>query len=101
MISEKKIRNKRNIIEYPIITDKTTKNIENNIYYFKVKISSKKHEIKKAIENIFNVKVTKINTIIFSTKTKNIGKFKKQIKEYKKAIVKLQDSDKINLFENT
>lgn len=93
-------RNSINIIEYPIITDKTTKNIENNLYYFKVNINSKKNQIKKAIEQIFDVKVSKVNTSISKPKNKTIGKFKGKTKRYKKAIIKLQDTYKINLFEN-
>nr|YP_009398293.1 ribosomal protein L23 [Thaumatella adunca]ARW67479.1 ribosomal protein L23 [Thaumatella adunca] len=87
------------IIRYPIITDKTTKNIENNVYYFNVNRKSNKHQIKKAIEQIFNVKVKKINTMNSSPKTKTIGKFKGQTTKYKKAIVKLHEEYKINLFE--
>ena len=100
MISTKQIRRKVNIIEYPIITDKTTKNIENNIYYFQVNVKSKKSEIKFAIEKIFDVKVKKVNTSMSSPKTKTIGKFKGRTKKYKKAIIKLKDSYKIDLFEN-
>nr|ARW64192.1 ribosomal protein L23 [Chondria sp. (in: red algae)] len=100
MISEKILRKKINIIKYPIITDKTTKSIENNIYYFKVDINSKKNEIKEAVEKIFDVKVKRINTNIVAPKSKNIGKIKGQIKKYKKAIIKLHNTDKINLFDN-
>jgi len=100
MISEKTLRKKISIIKYPIITDKTTKNIENNVYYFKVDINSKKNEIKEAVEKVFDVKVTKINTSIVAPKNKNVGKIKGQIKKYKKAIIKLQNTDKIILFDN-
>ena len=88
------------IINKPIITDKTTKNIENNVYYFEVNKSSNKNEIKIAIENIFDVQVDKVNTSMSAPKTKRVGKFKGKVKKYKKAIVKLKDSYRINLFEN-
>nr|ARW63769.1 ribosomal protein L23 [Chondria sp. (in: red algae)] len=102
MIQEKntKSRTDISIIKYPIITDKTTKNIENNIYYFQVNIRSKKNEIKTAIEEIFNVKVAKVNTSISAPKSKTIGKFKGKLKRYKKAIVKLKDTYTINLFDS-
>nr|YP_009391688.1 ribosomal protein L23 [Laurenciella marilzae]ARW59832.1 ribosomal protein L23 [Laurenciella marilzae] len=100
MILNKKISNIIDIIKYPIITDKTTKDIENNIYCFQVDKNSNKKEIKIAVENTFNVKVDKINTSIYPTKTKRVGKFKGTITKYKKAIIKLKNSYTINLFES-
>nr|WMP11879.1 50S ribosomal protein L23 [Laurencia australis]WMP12090.1 50S ribosomal protein L23 [Laurencia australis] len=88
------------IIKYPRITDKTTKDIENNVYCFQVDKNSNKIDIKKAIENIFDVKVEKVNTTMSPPKTKTVGKFKGKIKKYKKAIVKLKNSYTINLFES-
>lgn len=88
------------IIKYPIITDKTTKSIENNIYYFNVTTNSNKNDIKTAIENIFDVKVKKVNTLNSPPKTKTIGKFKGKKAKCKKAIVQLHQGYKINLFED-
>nr|YP_009395214.1 ribosomal protein L23 [Bryothamnion seaforthii]ARW63982.1 ribosomal protein L23 [Bryothamnion seaforthii] len=88
------------IIQYPIITDKTTKNIENNVYSFKVKKQSKKNDIKEAIEYIFDVKVKKINTLNYPIKTKSVGKFKGNKTQYKKAIITLKEKYQINLFED-
>lgn len=89
-----------NIIEYPIITDKTTKNIEDCVYYFRVSTSSKKDEIKKAIEKIFDVKVQRVNTSICASKAVTMGKLKGRTKKYKKAIIKLKDGYSINLFKD-
>ncbi len=88
------------IIRYPIITDKTTKDIENNKYYFKVKKNSNKQEIKITIENIFNVKVKRINTLNIGPKTKTIGRFKGKTTQYKKAIIQLHQEYKIQLFDD-
>nr|YP_009395830.1 ribosomal protein L23 [Herposiphonia versicolor]ARW64810.1 ribosomal protein L23 [Herposiphonia versicolor] len=88
------------IIRYPIITDKTTKDIENNKYYFKVTKNSNKNDIKKTIEYIFNVKIKKINTINYAPKSKTIGKFKGKLTQYKKAVVKLHKEDTIKLFDD-
>ena len=88
------------IIRYPIITDKTTKDIENNKYYFKVERHSKKNDIKEIIEYIFDVKVKKINTLNYAKKNKTIGKFKGRTSEYKKAIIKLHKEYTIKLFED-
>lgn len=88
------------IIKYPIITDKTTKNIENNTYYFNVSKQSNKQEIKKVIEYVFDVKIKKINTINNPPKIKTVGKFKGRKTQYKKAIVQLHKEYKINLFND-
>ena len=88
------------IIRYPIITDKTTRNLEKNTYYFSVTRNSNKKEIKETIEKIFQVKVKKINTLIMPTKTKTIGRFKGRITKNKKAIVQLHEEYSINLFNN-
>jgi len=92
-------KNKIDIIRYPIITDKTTKEIENNTYCFNVTTESTKNEIKIAIEDIFKVKVKKINTIKNPPKTKTVGRFKGKKSTYKKALIKLHDNYKINLFD--
>nr|YP_009396238.1 ribosomal protein L23 [Melanothamnus harveyi]ARW65428.1 ribosomal protein L23 [Melanothamnus harveyi] len=92
-------KNKIDIIRYPVITDKTTKEIENNTYCFNVTANSNKKEIKIAIEEIFKVKVKKVNTITNPPKTKTVGRFKGKKTNYKKALIKLVDNYKINLFD--
>nr|YP_010619506.1 Ribosomal protein L23 [Xiphosiphonia pinnulata]WAX03519.1 Ribosomal protein L23 [Xiphosiphonia pinnulata] len=87
------------IIKYPIITDKTTKDIENNSYCFKVTKKSNKNQIKATIEEIFNVKVQKINTMNMPRKVKTIGRFKGRTTQYKKAIIQLHKEYTIKLFE--
>lgn len=88
------------LIKYPIISDKTTKSIENNIYCFAVDKKANKSNIKEAIEYIFDVKVKKINTLNNPPKIKSVGKFKGYKAKYKKAIIKLYDKYTINLFED-
>nr|YP_009398087.1 ribosomal protein L23 [Gredgaria maugeana]ARW67273.1 ribosomal protein L23 [Gredgaria maugeana] len=100
MIQQNQIKVKPDIIRYPIITDKTTKNIENNSYCFKVTKNSNKTEIKATIEKIFSVKVKKINTLTIPHKTKTIGKFKGRTTQYKKAIIQLDKKYRIKLFED-
>ena len=65
--------NVANIIKYPLITDKTTRLLENNQYSFIVNTQSDKTTIKQSIEYLFNVKVikiTKIAVFILMTPTK-------------------------------
>ena len=86
------------IIKYPIITDKATRLLENNQYSFIVDRYSDKITIKAAIEYLFNVKVTKVNTCQLPRKKKRVGKYIGWKSQYKKAIVTLAEGDTINLF---
>nr|YP_009399549.1 ribosomal protein L23 [Dictyomenia sonderi]ARW69155.1 ribosomal protein L23 [Dictyomenia sonderi] len=88
------------IIKYPVITDKTTKDVENNIYCFKVTKKSNKNQIKATVEEVFNVKIKKINTLNMPQKIKTVGRFKGKTTQYKKAIIQLYKEYKIELFEN-
>lgn len=87
-----------NIINKPIITDKTTKLLENNQYCFQVNHKTNKTQVKQAIESLFNVKVIKINTCHQPNKKRTVGRFKGYKAHYKKVIVKLSNNDKIDLF---
>ena len=87
-----------NVIKYPLITDKSTRILENNQYSFIVDRSSDKIVIKEAIEYLFNVKVTKVNTCNLPRKKKRVGKYIGWKPQYKKAIVSLAEGNVINLF---
>lgn len=86
------------IIQHPIITDKTTKLIEENQYSFTVNKKSNKLEIKKSIEYIFKVRVKHINTCNSPPKKKRVGKFIGKKTSYKKAIITLHEGYNINIF---
>lgn len=94
-------RSNAQIIKYPIITDKATRLLENNQYSFVVDRYSDKVNIKSAIENLFNVKVVKVNTCLLPRKQKRVGKFIGWKSQYKKAIVTLSEGDVINLFTDS
>ena len=84
------------IIQKPILTEKSTNLNQYNQYSFVVNQYSNSIQIKKAIENIFKVKVIKINTLIMRGKLKIfIGKFGYK-KDYKKAIVTLAEGNTID-----
>ena len=89
------------LVHKPILTDKTTRLLEENQYCFRVKQEANKKDIKYAIENIFNVKVIKINTLREPVKKRTVGKFTGRKTLYKKIIVKLDPQDKIILFPET
>ena len=96
--SSKYYRSNVQIVKYPIITDKATRLLENNQYTFIVDPYSDKISIKNAIEYLFNVKVTKVNTCNLPKKQKRVGKYVGWKTQYKKAIVTLSEGDVINLF---
>ena len=86
------------IIKYPLITDKATRLLENNQYTFVVDRYSDKNKIKSAIEYLFDVKVTKVNTCSLPRKKKRVGKYIGWKSQYKKAVVTLSEGNMINLF---
>lgn len=92
--------NARDIIQAPIITEKSMK-LKNdfNKYTFKVAKSANKVEIKKAVEEIFKVKVLSVATINVLPKRKRVGQHVGYTSAYKKAICKLADGQKIDAFE--
>ena len=94
-------RSNTQVIKYPIITDKATRLLENNQYSFVVDRSSDKISIKAAIEDLFNVKVIKINTCRLPRKKKRVGKYIGWKPQYKKAVVTLLEGDVINLFTDS
>jgi len=94
-------RSNGQIIKYPIITDKATRLLENNQYSFLVDRYSDKISIKAAIENLFNVKILKINTCRLPRKKKRVGKYIGWKPQYKKAVITLSEGDVINLFTDS
>ena len=94
------------ILIRPIMSEKSNQlSVDNNKYVFQVSLSSNKINIKKAIEDRFNVKVKKVSTIrqrgkLKNTSIKSGGKVIRTSgyrKETKKAIVTLIEGDKIDL----
>ena len=88
------------IIVKPIITEKSMSAVADKKYVFKVARDAGKIEIKKAIEEIFGVKVEKVNTIRMDGKEKRMGVHIGRRASWKKAMVKLTaDSKTIEFFE--
>ena len=81
----------------PIVTEKSTAHSEQNKVVFKVPNSSNKLILKKNIEKIFKVNVTKINIIKKQSKNKFTRGRKVKIKGYKKAIITLKKGQSIDL----
>jgi large subunit ribosomal protein L23 len=89
------------LIKYPLVTDKTTRLLNNSQYTFIVDPKISKTEIKKTIEFIFDVKIIKINTSHLPIKKRRVGQFIGTKSHYKKAIIKLSKGYSINLFSQT
>lgn len=97
--------NAHDIIIKPILTEKSYRGIANKVYTFKVAKDANKVEIRKAIEEIFNVDVEKVNTINVRSKKKaqntKRGRTIGATSAYKKAIVTLtKDSKTIEFFDS-
>ena len=81
----------------PIVTEKSTNLSEQNKIVFKVPIKANKKNLKKNIEKIFKVSVTKINIINKKNRVKNTRGRKVKISGYKKAIITLKKGQSIDL----
>lgn len=92
--------NPHEIIIRPILTEKSYDQLADKKYTFLVNPKANKAQIKRAIEEIFDVKVEKVNTIRQLGKVKRMGMYSGRRPSYKKAIVKLTpDSKEIEFFE--
>ena len=87
------------IIKRPIITEKSSGLVDKLQYTVEVAIDANKVEIKKAIEAIFNVKVKAIRTINVHRKAKRLQRYEGFKAAYKKAIVRLEEGQTIDVFE--
>ncbi len=91
-------RDLADLVLRPIVTEKATMLLEQNKYVFEVILKATKPEIKAAIESLFDVKVTGVNTIRPPRKKRRVGKFVGYKAQYKRAIVTLAAGDSITLF---
>lgn len=92
--------NMYDIIRRPVISEKSMSEMADKKYTFIVDINANKTEIKDAVEQIFKVKVDRVNTVRVMGKMKRQGRFEGRRPSYKKAIVKLTpDSKGIEFFE--
>ncbi len=89
----------RDVIVAPVVSEKSYSLLDLNTYTFIVHPEANKVEIRKAIEAIWNVKVLSVNTVNRRGKTKRFRATKGQRPDTKRAIVKLAEGDKIEIFE--
>lgn len=91
------VQRKYEVIQAPLITEKTTLISEYNQVTFRVPLNASKPEIKAAIEDLFKVKVTAVNTLRSKGKTKRWRGRPGRRTDFKKAIVTLAEGNSIDV----
>ncbi|MDJ0849654.1 MAG: 50S ribosomal protein L23 [Myxococcota bacterium] len=92
--------NLHEVIRKPLVTEKS--NIgreEENLVTFAVDPRANKHEIKRAVESLFDVNVIQVRTMRMPRKSRRVGKFIGRKPEWKKALVQLAEGQSIEFFE--
>jgi large subunit ribosomal protein L23 len=100
------MREAYDVIVAPVVTEKTTGQMEASLYTFIVNERANKHEIARAVEALWDVKVTDVRTMRYPGKAKRalLGRMVKnwelgRTSSYKKAVVQLVRGDEIELYE--
>jgi large subunit ribosomal protein L23 len=95
------MRDHRDVIIAPIVSEKSYGLLDANVYTFKVHSEASKPEIRDAVQSIFGVRVVKVNTLNRKGKTKRNRRTwtKGRRPDTKRAIVTLAEGDRIELFE--
>jgi large subunit ribosomal protein L23 len=85
------------IIRSPVVTEKSTLGSEHNQVTFRVAMDATKPEIKSAVETLFKVKVSAVNTLRQEGKVKRFRGIKGRRTNYKKSIVTLAEGENIDV----
>jgi large subunit ribosomal protein L23 len=96
------MKDPRDVIIEPVVSEKSYRLLEENVYTFKVAPGASKPEIRDAVQSIFGVTVIKVNTLTRKGKRKRNrrdGTFGSRA-DVKRALVTLVDGDAIDLFES-
>jgi large subunit ribosomal protein L23 len=92
-------RDARDVILEPVVSEKSYSLLDSNAYTFLVHPRANKTEIRQAVEEIWGVRVTKVNTNNRRGKTKRFRFVEGRRANTKRAVVKLAEGDKIEIFE--
>ena len=96
------MKNLYDVLVGPLLTEKGAAMKENeNKVLFRVSRQANKIEIKKAVEEIFKVKVDFVSTINCKGKKKRMGKYEGRRSDWKKAIITLKEGEKLEIIEGT
>jgi large subunit ribosomal protein L23 len=83
----------------PVISEKSYEQIAQNQYTFRVHQNAHKTQVRQAVEQLFDVKVERVNIVKVQPKPKRRGTFKGTKPGWKKAVVQLRKGDSIEIFE--
>ena len=90
----------RDVIKRPVITERSAEIMADKKYTFEVDVRANKTQVKDAVEEIFGVKVEKVNIMNYKGKFKRMGRYAGYTNKRRKAIVTLTaDSKEIEIFE--
>jgi large subunit ribosomal protein L23 len=95
------MRDPREIIRRPVITEKSMRGIEMGKYTFEVAQDATKPQIREAVERIFGVRVARVNTLRIPGRMRRRGQHTYRTPDRKKAIVTLRPGEKIDLEQLT
>jgi large subunit ribosomal protein L23 len=88
------------VIQRPVVTEKSSVDREeNNVVTFAVDPRANKHDIQRAVEQLFDVSVVDVHTMRMPRKKRRVGRHVGRKPEWKKAIVKLAEGQSIEFFE--
>ena len=94
--------NPESIIRRPIVlTEKSNQLREKNVVVFEVRRDANKIQIKDAVQKLFNVKVTAVNTLVMRGKDRRMGRGYAKMQNWKKAMVTLKEGDNIDFFSES
>ncbi len=93
-----KLANPRDILLAPVVSEKSYRLLDENKYTFLVRPDANKTQIKQAVEEVFGVKVTTVNTVNRPGKRKRTRYGWGKRKDTKRAIVSLVEGDRIDIF---
>ena len=87
------------VLRRPVVTEKVTRLADRGVYPFEVALNATKIQIKEAVELAFNVNVVNVNTSRLMGKRRRSGKHWGMTPTWKKAVVTIQEGQKIEFFE--
>jgi large subunit ribosomal protein L23 len=93
------MRSARQIIVRPVVTERSTSLGEQDAFTFIVAEDANKIEIRRAVEELFDVKVQSVNTMRYRGKLRRVGRSTGRRASFKKAIVKLVEGERIDVYE--
>lgn len=87
-----------NILLRPVLTEKSHQMDADNKVVFRVRKDATKHQIRAAVESLFEVNVDAVRTLTMPGKPKRFGRFQAQRSGYKKAVVTLEEGQSIDFY---